>query len=70
MLHDLNLAAMYADRVAVMKRGRMVACGQPRAVLNDELFVGVFDCRLRAGVVPDGAFPFVLPQSARIREGR
>ena len=69
VLHDLNLAAMYAGRIAVMKRGRMVACGSPLAVLNDELFADVFDCRLRTGVVPDGDLPFVLPQSA-IQQGR
>ena len=30
ILHDLNLTAMYADRVLVMKRGRVAASGSPR----------------------------------------
>lgn len=36
VLHDLNLAARYADRMLVMKAGRSVQCGQPEAVLTQE----------------------------------
>ncbi|MFI0848131.1 heme ABC transporter ATP-binding protein [Mesorhizobium sp. IMUNJ 23232] len=63
ILHDLNLTAMYADRVFVMHRGRVAASGEPREVLNDELIESVFDCRLRVGALPAGNVPFVLPQS-------
>ena len=34
VLHDLNLAARFADRVALMAAGSMVAVGPPEAVLN------------------------------------
>ncbi|CAN7578580.1 heme ABC transporter ATP-binding protein [Mesorhizobium caraganae] len=64
ILHDLNLTAMYADRVFVMHRGRLAADGSPQEVLSDDLIEKVFDCRLRVGVLPAANMPFVLPQSA------
>ncbi|TPM11227.1 heme ABC transporter ATP-binding protein [Mesorhizobium sp. B2-3-11] len=64
ILHDLNLTAMYADRIFVMHRGRLAATGSPREVLSDELIEKVFDCRLKVGVLPASDMPFVLPQSS------
>lgn len=66
ILHDLNLAAMYADRISVMHRGTLAAAGAPRDVLSDDLIARVFDCPLRVGMVPVGTTPFVLPQSAGV----
>lgn len=36
VLHDLNLAARFADRVAMLSRGRLVAFGTPDEVLSAE----------------------------------
>lgn len=63
VLHDLNLAAMYADRIHVMHSGRIAAAGSPQAVLTDEMIGNVFECALRVGVTPIPGRPFVLPQS-------
>ena len=51
-LHDLNLAAMYCDRLVVLDAGRVVAAGTPREVLTPELIERVY--RVRAVVTPDG----------------
>ncbi|MEV0874078.1 ABC transporter ATP-binding protein [Streptomyces sp. NPDC049950] len=51
-LHDLNLAAMFCDRVVVMKEGRVVAGGTPSEVITEELVAEVY--RVRAVVTPDG----------------
>ncbi|TGQ69378.1 heme ABC transporter ATP-binding protein [Mesorhizobium sp. M00.F.Ca.ET.186.01.1.1] len=64
ILHDLNLTAMYADRIFVMHRGRLAATGSPRDVLSDDMIEKVFDCRLKVGALPAANMPFVLPQSA------
>lgn len=36
VLHDLGLAAAYADRVAILDAGELVATGPPREVLTAE----------------------------------
>ncbi len=41
-LHDLNHAAMFCDRVAIMHRGEMIAVGPPREVLTSSTIADVF----------------------------
>jgi iron complex transport system ATP-binding protein len=61
VLHDLNLAARYADHLFAMKDGRLVAQGDPRAVVTEELVAEVFG--MSARVIPDpvSGTPLVLP---------
>jgi len=42
VLHDFNLAAMYADRIAVLDRGALVEIGAARQVLRADMFAAVF----------------------------
>ncbi|MEU1185345.1 ABC transporter ATP-binding protein [Streptomyces sp. NPDC005820] len=44
-LHDLNLAAMYCDRVLVLRQGRVVAGGPPDEVLTEERIADVYGVR-------------------------
>ncbi|MEV1024885.1 ABC transporter ATP-binding protein [Streptomyces sp. NPDC050264] len=44
-LHDLNLAATYCDQVVVLRRGRVVAAGEPGAVLTEDLIADVYGVR-------------------------
>lgn len=64
ILHDLNLTAMFADRIAVMCKGRLDTIGTPRETLTDERLERVYECPLRVGTPPAGNIPFVLPHSA------
>lgn len=48
-LHDLNLAASFCDLVVVLKAGRIVAAGQPAAVLTQALLWDVFGVRAHIG---------------------
>ena len=42
VIHDLNLAARYCDRIAVIKEGELLAIGSPRKVLNNQLMKKAF----------------------------
>jgi len=42
ILHDLNLVAQYADRVYVLRDGRLLAQGEPRQVLSPQLIAEGF----------------------------
>ncbi len=53
ILHDLNLTAMFADRIAVMNRGKLDVMGTPREALTDERLERVYECTLRVGVPPE-----------------
>jgi iron complex transport system ATP-binding protein len=66
ILHDLNLTAMFADRIVMMHGGRADAVGSPAEVLVDARISRVFECGLRVGVTPPAGGPFVLPQSATL----
>ena len=43
VLHDLNLAALYCDRVALVKDGRLVAVGTPADVITYKTITDVYE---------------------------
>lgn len=53
-LHDLALAARFADRVVVLEAGRLVADGAPMAALTPEVMARVFGLAARWIEGPDG----------------
>ena len=42
-IHDLNIAAMYCDRLFVMKDGQIVASGTPQDILTKELIKEIYE---------------------------
>jgi iron complex transport system ATP-binding protein len=61
VLHDLNLAAAYADQIVLMSAGRIAASGTAAEVLRDDLLSAVYGCRVRTNAAPADGRPFVLP---------
>jgi len=61
VLHDLNLAARYADHLVALADGRLHAAGEPAEVLTADAVRTVFG--LESHVVPDpvSGRPLVLP---------
>ena len=61
VLHDLNLATRFADRIVVLQQGRVVADGKPAAVVTDAMLRDVFEIDASLGHDDDGS-PYLLPQ--------
>ena len=64
-LHDLNLAAHYADRVALMVAGNIKALGKPRDVLQPELIADAYCLPVQVVQHPFLDIPLVLPESGK-----
>jgi iron complex transport system ATP-binding protein len=60
VLHDLNLAAMAADKIVALKDGKVTAQGAPREVVTDAVIATLYGVAGKVRGVPDG--PFILPQ--------
>jgi iron complex transport system ATP-binding protein len=61
VVHDLNLAARYADRMVVLQNGRIVADGVPREVLTASLLADVFQVQAYILNHPVDGLPVCLP---------
>ena len=60
VLHDLNLAGAYADRIMVMSEGEVVAVGRPEEVLCPDLLSAVFNQQVMVMPHPQTDKPVVL----------
>ena len=60
-LHDLNAAALYADRVLLLAEGVAVACGTPTEVLTEENLRRVYETDVYVGRNPSTGALIVLP---------
>ncbi len=61
-LHDLNQVSMYADRVALMVKGRLLALGSPSEVLTEENLHHAYQTRVQILSGIDGYPPLILPR--------
>ncbi|MDR2314038.1 MAG: ABC transporter ATP-binding protein [Spirochaetaceae bacterium] len=61
VLHDLNLASQYCDRIVLLKNGRLRYQGSPAEILTEEVVEDIYG--IRAVVKTDEyGRPFVLPR--------
>jgi iron complex transport system ATP-binding protein len=61
VLHELNLAARYADHLVVMKSGAVVTAGVPSEVLTESVVEEVFSMRCRVVPDPVSGTPMIVP---------
>jgi iron complex transport system ATP-binding protein len=63
-IHDLNMAAMYFDRLVILKAGRILADGSPHEVLTEENIFQAFAATVKVGDDQSTGAPhvYILPQ--------
>nr|WP_225612471.1 heme ABC transporter ATP-binding protein [Paracoccus sp. PAR01] len=63
VMHDLNLTALFAQKVILMGKGEVLAQGTPAEVLTDATLSHAYGCDLRVNTVPAEGI-WILPQVA------
>ena len=64
-LHNLNLAAQFADRCVILDQGRLVADGSPSEVFTEVTLSNVFDLDIWIKPHPeDASIPLIVPKLA------
>lgn len=66
VLHDLNLAAQYADRILMMKDGRRWKDGTPAQVLNTQDIYSVFGIETEVVMNRKTLTPYLLPKEVKL----
>ncbi|MDR2380212.1 MAG: heme ABC transporter ATP-binding protein [Bifidobacteriaceae bacterium] len=69
VLHDLSLAAAYADEIAMIHHGRLVGAGPPGDVLTAARIELVYQTAVRVIPDPDTGKPLVIPRRASADPG-
>lgn len=64
-IHDLNMAAMYFDRLVLLKEGKVLSDGAPRDVLTEDNIRLAFAAAVKVGADPATGAPhvYILPQT-------
>jgi iron complex transport system ATP-binding protein len=62
VLHDLNQAARYADRIVAMRDGEIVGAGMPEEVLTPDVMRRVFDLECTVIADPETGTPMIVPR--------
>ncbi|QDU81463.1 putative siderophore transport system ATP-binding protein YusV [Polystyrenella longa] len=66
-LHDLNQAALYADRIALISKRNIVAIGKPDEVLTPAIIEQAYEVEVQVLRHPEHQTPLVVPLGTRSR---
>lgn len=68
VLHDLNLASLYADRVSLLVDGKIEATGTPDGVLTEATLTRVYHVPVHVIPHPEYGNPLILPDGRNREE--
>ena len=60
-LHDLNLASLFADRIAIVQDGQLCVAGSPQETLTEKILNSVYNVPVHVARHPDTGAPFIVP---------
>ena len=63
VLHDINLAARYCDRIALLNQGRLEIIGSPSEVLTPEMIQSVYGVEVAVRRDPFTSSIYVMPRT-------
>ena len=52
ILHDLNLASHFADKIAIMKGGEIKASGKPEEIMRDDFLTSIYEVPIKVKYDP------------------
>jgi iron complex transport system ATP-binding protein len=70
VLHDLNLAAQFCDRLVLLAGGRILAEGPPGAVITEDAIALAYGAAVQVAFHPQTGAPYLLPRVAINRPAR
>ncbi len=63
VIHDLNLAAAWADDIVLLAAGRIRARGRPADIFDDRILSEAYGCAIEVNRAPEAGIPYMLPHS-------
>lgn len=63
VLHDLNIAAQYSDKIVILNNGNIVSYGEPEKVLTEDNLSKVYNMKFHIMKNPITSKPYIIPLS-------
>ncbi len=61
VLHDINMAARFCDRIHALKSGRVVATGLPEEILVSEILYAIYGIEMNVIAASNARYPIAYP---------
>lgn len=62
ILHDLNLASLFSDRIILLKNGSIENIGSPQDVLTQDNIERLYEAEVYINTYPEISIPYIIPK--------